>query len=289
MGVLFEDRMRTGGFETRVLELDGEGPPLLLLHGFSDSADCWRAVIDRLRREGRRAMAVDLPGFATASRLDRERPILPQMDAFVRGVLTRMGERGAVIAGNSLGGCIALRAASNPANGLAGVIPIAPAGRDLARWIGVIQGELLVRGILRSPAPVPRPVVRAVVGQLYRRAAFADTGRIDSRAIDSFTSHIDSRRAAIRVLATGGRLRGELNSKPFEPEKVDCPVLLIWGDHDRMVPVSGSGALLDALPHGRLEILTDYGHCPQVECPERIVELIGEFCDELAPLGAAVG
>jgi hypothetical protein len=39
MGVLFEHRLQGAGYETRALELEGEGPPLLLLHGFSDSAD----------------------------------------------------------------------------------------------------------------------------------------------------------------------------------------------------------------------------------------------------------
>ena len=42
MSVLFEHRLPIAGFQTRALELDGEGPPLILLHGWSDSADTWR-------------------------------------------------------------------------------------------------------------------------------------------------------------------------------------------------------------------------------------------------------
>jgi pimeloyl-ACP methyl ester carboxylesterase len=79
---LFEHRLSLGGYETRLLELEGEGPPLLLLHGYADSADTWRLILDALGRAERRAVAVDLPGFATAAGL-RPGRVLPQLDRFV--------------------------------------------------------------------------------------------------------------------------------------------------------------------------------------------------------------
>jgi len=45
---LFEHRLALAGYETRALELEGEGPAFLLLHGWSDSADTWRLVLDRV-------------------------------------------------------------------------------------------------------------------------------------------------------------------------------------------------------------------------------------------------
>ncbi|HUE28529.1 MAG TPA: hypothetical protein VMP89_17270, partial [Solirubrobacteraceae bacterium] len=53
--VIRESRLPLAGVRTRVLEVDGDGPPLVLLHGFSDSADTWRAMLERLARSGRRA------------------------------------------------------------------------------------------------------------------------------------------------------------------------------------------------------------------------------------------
>src|SRR3954468_16633266 len=72
---LFEHRLELAGFETRALELEGEGPPLLLLHGWADSADTWRLLLDRLGRDDRRAVALDMPGFGTAPPPSPDEPL----------------------------------------------------------------------------------------------------------------------------------------------------------------------------------------------------------------------
>lgn len=287
MSVLFEHRLRLAGTQTRVLEVDGKGPPLLMLHGYADSADTWRAMLDRFVHTGRRAIALDMPGFGTAEPLSPSDRVLPQLDRFVGAALVRFaGDESAVIVGNSLGGCVALRAAEKEKLPIAGVVPIAPAGPALARWIAIVQGEALVRGVLSSPLPVPKQVVRQVVAQMYRRFAFADSGRVDSRAISGFCSHLETRSAAARILETGGRIRNEI-ADPFEHlDRIECPVMIIWGDRDRMTPISGAERFTDEIEHARLEVIEGYGHCPQVEAPERVTELVEQFCDELAPVAS---
>src|ERR1700716_2281590 len=83
---LFEHRTTLAGYETRVLELEGEGIPILMFHGYADSADTWRQSLALLGRQGHRAIAVDLPGSAAAAPLKSE-PILPQLDAFASAAL----------------------------------------------------------------------------------------------------------------------------------------------------------------------------------------------------------
>ena len=61
MEPLFEHRMEFAGYETRVLELEGRGEPIVLLHGRSDSADTWRCVLAQLGKQERRAIATE-PG-----------------------------------------------------------------------------------------------------------------------------------------------------------------------------------------------------------------------------------
>jgi pimeloyl-ACP methyl ester carboxylesterase len=277
MQPLFEHRLKLGGYETRALELEGEGPPVVLLHGFSDSADTWRLLLDGLARQGRAALAVDLPGFATAAALRAGEPILPQLDAFARAAVEEAAPGGgAVVVGNSLGGCLALRLAEHDDLGLAGVVPVAPAGLDMARWFVLLERDPVVRWLLAAPVPLPSAVVKRAVAEAYRRLAFRKPAAIDPKVAATFAGHIASREVAARTLDTGRRLLPELRD-PFHLAAVRCPVLLVWGRHDLLVFQTGADRVLDTVPDSDLEVIEDCGHCPQVEAPERLLELLIDF------------
>jgi pimeloyl-ACP methyl ester carboxylesterase len=273
---LIEYRLALGGFETRALELEGDGPPLLFLHGWADSADTWRLALDRLARAGRRAVAVDLPGFGTASELHEE-PILPQLQGFASAALEHVAPDGeALVCGNSLGGCVALRLAEDPDLALAGVVAVAPAGLDMARWLAIVERDVLLRGMLAAPVPVPGVVVQRVVAEVYRRLAFAHPNRIDPHVATTFAGHLADRAIVARRLAGARRLLPELRA-PFRLDRISCPVLLLWGDRDLLVFQTGAGRVLDAVEDARLEVIEDCGHCPQLEAPERFCELLLDF------------
>ena len=274
MQPLFEHRLELAGFETRALELEGQGPPLILLHGFSDSADTWRLTLDRLGRRDRRAVALDMPGFGTADAL-RPGPVLPQLDEFVLAALAQFASDGeAIVAGNSLGGCVAMRAAERAE--MAGIVPVAPAGLDMARWFVLIERDPLIRALLASPVPLPGPLVRAVVGEAYRRFAFRDARGVERLVTKTFAGHFRDRATVRRIHATAQRLLPELKD-PFRLDRIRCPVLLVWGRHDLLVFQTGAERVLDAAPAARLEVIEDCGHGPQVERPERFCELLLDF------------
>ena len=276
---LVEHRLELAGFDTRALELEGDGPPLVLLHGFADSADTWRLVLDRLARQGRRAIALDLPGFATATRLEPGL-VLPQFDAFAAAAVRHAAEEAgepAVVAGNSLGGCMALRAAQDAQLPLRGAIPVAPAGFDHPVWFRIIESFPLVRAMLA--APLPEPVVQLAVGEAYRQLAFARPREAPAAVVSSFASHHRRRADATRFLEVGRRLLPELQGC-FELDRIEAPVLLVWGDRDRMVTHHGSRHLVEALGDREdfaYELFEGCGHCPQVEMPERLAATMVAF------------
>jgi pimeloyl-ACP methyl ester carboxylesterase len=287
MSAIREHRIELNGVGTRALELDGEGPPLVLLHGYSDSADTWRRLLARLAPRGRRAVALDMPGFGLAARLRREEDVLPQLDRFVGAAVEAEAERAGepvVVVGNSLGGCAAIRAAERDTRGIAGIVPIAPAGLEMARWIAIVESERLLRGILASPVPVPEVVVREVVGRTYRTLAFARPRDVDGAVVASFTRHIRSRRDLARFLAIARKLRGELRD-PFRLQLIGCPVLLVWGDRDLLVFPNGADRVLREVPASRLEIIERCGHCPQIEAPDRLAKLLDDFPGGPARMG----
>ena len=286
MEPLIEHRLVLAGFEPRSLELEGSGPPILLLHGWADSADTWRLALDRLARRERAALAVDLPGFGEAGALPPG-PVLPAFDRFARAAVEYVGEREPVIVcGNSLGGCVALRLAEDAALGLAGAVPVAPAGLDMARWFALIERDVALRALLAAPVPVPAFAVRRAVGEAYRRLAFAHPARVDPRVVASFAAHLADRRAISRRLAIARRLLPELRW-PFRPERIACPVLLVWGDRDLLVFQTGAQRIIDAAPDARLTVIEDCGHCPQLEAVERFCELLLEFPRERAATAGA--
>jgi pimeloyl-ACP methyl ester carboxylesterase len=281
---LFEHRLEVDGYETRVLELEGEGPALVLFHGFADSADTWRPLLDLLARRNQRALAVDLPGFGAASRLGPG-AVLPQLDAFAGALVERVAAEGGghvVASGNSLGGVVSLRLAERADLPLAGVVPIAPAGLDMPRWFEIIERDPVVRTVLSLPVPIPRPALALAVGETYKRLAFARTDRADRRVIAAMASHHPDRNAVRRLLATGRRLLPELTGC-FDLGAVECPVLLIWGTRDRMVSHAGAEVLTAALPETEVVLIEDCGHCPQLEETERVAELMLAFADATAP------
>jgi pimeloyl-ACP methyl ester carboxylesterase len=205
--------------------------------------------------------------------------MLEQLDEFVRATVDVAAEQAGgpvVVSGNSLGGCLSLRAAEDPSAPIAGVVPIAPAGFEHPRWFSIIEREPLVRLILSSPVPLPGPLLRATVGEVYRQLAFARPRAAAGEVVRAFTSHHATKAHVVRILDNGRRLLPELH-QPFRLERVECPVLLVWGDRDRMVTHRGARLVTEALPETTYELLEGIGHCPQLEAPDRVADLLLEF------------
>jgi pimeloyl-ACP methyl ester carboxylesterase len=249
---LFEHRLELSAHTTRALELDGDGPGIVLLHGWDDSADTWRPLLAELAACGRRAIAVDLPGFGEATRLGKG-SLMPQLDAFaVELVKTWARGRPVVVAGTSLGGCLALRLAEGGEVPLAGVVPMAPAGLEMPGWFDVIERDPIVRALLAAPRPVPLALVRERPAISYPRAV-----------IDAF--------------ATAAELLPELSVAPFDLVEIDCPVLLVWGARDRRLPDTEARIVLDQLPDTHVALIEGCGRSPQLEATDRLLELLLPF------------
>jgi pimeloyl-ACP methyl ester carboxylesterase len=180
-----------------------------------------------------------------------------------------------VVAGNSLGGWVALRLAQDRKLPLAGIVPIGPAGIRMAPAFFTLDRIPAVSRIIGLPAPVPPQVTRSVAGRLYRQLAFADPNGVDQAVVDRFTRfHVD--RPVIRErIEYAKRLRPDLED-PFDGKKIKVPVSVIWGEADRLCPVNGAELLAERLPRATIEILPGVGHTPQIEAPDVVVRTIAK-------------
>jgi pimeloyl-ACP methyl ester carboxylesterase len=255
---------------------------LVLLHGYCDSADTWLPVLAQLGAAGIPAIAVDLPGFGEAEQL-RPGPMLPQLDTFTAAVIREQSVLGTVVlAGNSLGGTTGLRAAQNARLPLAGVVSIAAPG-FVDSWLirAVARYPIPLRLYSSLPLPIPRFLVRTVAEQVVPRLLYADAATADASQVKRFLDLFPDYRSTATRLQQARQLVSEL-ADAYRLETVHMPLLVVACGKDRLVS-SASGRQLHALvPHSRLLVREDWGHCPQLDDPVEVAELLGYFAAGVA-------
>ncbi|TPW93395.1 alpha/beta fold hydrolase [Mycolicibacterium fortuitum] len=273
--MITESRAGFGGVGTRVLSVPGSGTPVVLLHGYADSADTWRGVLTRLEALGRRTLAVDLPGFGQADPRGTG-PLLPQFDGFADALLTETGP--AVLVGNSLGAATALRAAArNPDLAVAVVALDDPLNArhwlaNLARRRSVPAGfwSLLAR------IPVPDSALRQLTVNAVPRVLYGP-GITADPAVVTYWSDLVSGPPAVAALGLDAFRYAYEALGSHHGIRINCPTVVVHGARDRIIPVKASQALHQQIPGSRLVVLPRSGHCPQLDDPEAVVRIIAEI------------
>ncbi len=252
----------------------GSGPPLVCLHGFTDTWRTWDLVLPRLERH-HDVFAPTLPGHAGGPPLSGLTAEAALTDAVERA-MDDAGLGTAHIVGNSLGGYVSLQLA---ARGRAeSVVALAPAG-------GWAKGDQSFKETLRFFEEMQ---------ELLEHAA---------PHADATVATLKGRRRATQMLATNfehipaeliaHQIRGAANCPGVFPlveyarrdgysldaDKITCPVRIIWGTNDQVLPWPAAAAryLKDWLPHADWVTLDGVGHCPQLDVPLETAELILGF------------
>lgn len=260
------------GLTTRELYVEGGGPCVVLVHGFADCADTWCGVLTELAEAGRAAVAVDLPGFGHADPLPPGSR-LGQLDGFIAEVLAAHGESGAIVVGNSLGGALAVRAAQQPNLPVVGVVPVCTVGMGFAlgiRFASVGNG-VLVNGFTR--VPLPNRLVVEVARRSLPRLMYGDPHAADPAVIERMCMPFAHTGSAAAFLQSGTAYSLEVRDC-LQPEQVLCPMTVVHGERDRLVPVTASRRLHAAVPHSSLMVLPEAGHCPQLDEPRTIARIV---------------
>ena len=252
----------------------GAGPPLVCLHGFTDTWRTWELALPRLERE-HEVLAPTLAGHAGGPALEAG----PRAGTLADAVERAMDDAGfetAHLAGNSLGGYVALQLA---ARGRArSVVALAPAG-------GSAAGDPSVPSMLRSFVTLQEQV-RAIAPYADAIAATRDGRRRATQLVVEDFEHIPPELVAhlIRGVAAcdgvgplvGVALR---DGYDLDAERITCPVRVVWGTADRLLPWPSAAARLRSewLPQADWVVLDGVGHCPQLEVPLETAELIAGF------------
>jgi len=273
--MITETRAHYNEVSTRVLSVAGNGTPIVLLHGFSDSVETWRGVMSELQTAGRAAIAVDLPGYGAA---DARGPgeLMPQLDSFVDAIVAELGS--VVLMGNSLGACLSVRAASRGSANILGVVAVDEpilANHRLMR-IGRASSDPFI--FLHHRLPVPNCLYRRMIRHAFECAMYGDPRQADPSAVSRFTAQVPDLSALYRMLS-GARVVALETVEGYDTDKVRCPLLVVHGRRDRIIPVHASVRLHRSVPGSTLVVMDRSGHCPQLDDPAGLTKHVLQFLD----------
>lgn len=265
------------------VKMIGQGEPVfLLLHGFASSLYSWHAVMEPLSQFGT-VIAFDRTGFGLS-----ERPLTWQGQNPYRaetqvelavGLLDHFGVQQAILVGNSAGGTVSMQVSLEHPERVSALILVDPAiynGGGAPQWMQPILatpqmrhlGPLITRQILKrgpeliklawhNPALLPSEIL-----EFYQKPYLVENW---DKALWEFT-------LASRPTGLSERL-----------DQLTLPVLVITGDHDRIVPTKDSIRLAGELPNASLEVISNAGHVPHEEQPQVFMDIVSSFLSKLKP------
>ncbi|MGW2489957.1 alpha/beta fold hydrolase [Streptomyces sp. NPDC001606] len=246
----------------------GRGEPLVLLHGIGHHRQAWDPVVDILATE-RDVIAVDLPGFGVSPGLpDGLAYDLPTTNSVLGALFEALGLDRPHIAGNSLGGLLALELGREKR--VRSVTALAPAGfwtEAERRYAFALL--LAMRGVAER---LPPPLVRQLSATAAGRAALTSTiyhrpGRRAPEAVVAETLALAGATGFAATLRAGTTVR-------FTDDLPGLPVTVAWGARDRILLRRQGVRAKRILPHARLIRLPGCGHCPMNDDPALVARVI---------------
>jgi pimeloyl-ACP methyl ester carboxylesterase len=283
--------LQTQDIEGPLAYREWEGPPdttFVLLHGLGGSHLSWVQVAPGLAGLGR-VLAPDLPGFGRSPRNGRSTRLMDQRRLLSR-LLDEVTDGPVVLAGNSMGGAVALLEAALEPDRVAGVIltssvfPMSGGPIPNPLVLGAFAaydvpklGEIVVKS--RSAAFDPETFVRVGL-----RILTADPTSIPDDVIVANAQLIADLRADPEAPGAFLEAARSINAYVRSPtagrqamSNVRCPVLVIHGRKDRFVPVGYAEIALVTYPAWRGRLLAGVGHVPQMEAPARWLTEVADW------------
>ena len=240
----------------------GSGEPLVLIHGLGGSSRIWRPVLDRLS-SARDVITVDLPGFGDSPPLPPAARATPRALAqAVSALYVELGIERPHVAGNSLGGWVALELGREDATSVAAISPAGLWRRPLG------PARIDSRRLADRMRPIIRPLLRTRRGRGFvLRSTAAHPERIPT---DDALGLVQDWLLAPGYEGANREMRAAVLERP---EEIEVPVTILWGDRDHLVAPPHPQR---TPPNAVFIELEDCGHTPTWDDPDLIADLLLE-------------
>jgi pimeloyl-ACP methyl ester carboxylesterase len=259
-----------GGAHLRFVD-EGEGPAVVLIHGFASALDTWRGVMGELKKT-HRVLALDLKGFGWSSRPDGD--YSPQAEAqLVLALMDQRNIKNAAVVAHSWGSSVALAMA----------IAAPERVTKIALYDAWVYEEQLPTTFLWARANV---IGEALFDLFYAERpdekmarAFYDPNKyVTEKFLEDVERALDRPGTTAAALAA---VRGQrFTDVQTQYHEVKQPVLLLWGREDEVTLLTFGDRLARDLPHARLVVYPHCGHMPMIEAAGASTDELEKFLDE---------
>jgi pimeloyl-ACP methyl ester carboxylesterase len=280
-------------FELKEIELHGHrvayrsagsGPVIVLVHGITSTSATWERVMPALAKQFT-VIAPDLLGHGGSAK-PRGDYSLGAYASAVRDLLITLGHERATFVGHSLGGGVAMQLAYQFPERCERLVLIDSGGLgsevNLLLRMATLPGAELVLPLLASERVLG---VGRGVGRFFGRLGLrARTDVAEMARGHASLAEPEARAAFVHTLRTIVDPLGQrVNAKDRLYLAEEVPFLIVWGQRDSIIPVSHAHSTHERVPSSRLEIFDDAGHFPQVDEPQRFIEVLMEFIETTDP------
>lgn len=276
----YERELSVGGRRINFVDV-GEGPAIVLAHGWFGRWQHWLDSIEPLARS-HRVIAVDLPGFGK-SEMPSDGATIPGAATALLALLDQLEIESAVFAGSSMGGAICVEAALDAPERVERLV--------LVSATGLADGYIVFsRAFLSNPLVERSNSLLLRESKLPQRTAahIAARPRLRKLALGWTTKYPEKLSGAICVeLLRGGGCPGgasataSLAAHDYRAQmpEIECPTLIVWGENDLVVAPDCAKRYAERIPNSRLVVFEDTGHLPMIERPGRFLAELESFLE----------
>jgi pimeloyl-ACP methyl ester carboxylesterase len=256
----------------------GQGDSIVLLHGLGSDSSTWRKILPELARH----YAVYAPDMFGCGRSDKPEIAytIEAMAHYIRLFMDAVGIERAHLIGHSLGGGVAMQTVYFSADRVHRVVLVDSGGlgRDL-HWllrISTLPGAHQIIGLLSHP----RSGIITLAQRLERSWHLDQDADYESLVplVLYRLREPEARRSFLRMIRAVGNFTGQtVSALPLLTERVATPFLLIWGEKDRIIPLTHAYAAQAQIPSSVVAVVPNSYHQPQIESPKRFCQLTLDF------------